>query len=159
MCVEFVVGVGGEQVVGLPFEEFAVGEEAFQFGLSRFGSVAGMNDVFLVAHGVVSAYGSGGRQASVGGAGQCAHGFDGAHSFEAHCHDGAGHHGVFDALEEGLLAEVGVVFGEDFVGELHHFEAHDVESFLFEDGDDFADECALHGAGLEQYECAFHSCL
>ena len=27
VCLEFVVGVGGEQVVGLPFEEFAVGEE------------------------------------------------------------------------------------------------------------------------------------
>ena len=47
---------------------------------------------------------------------------------------------------------MGIVFAEQFVGELHHFHTFDDEAFLFKQADDFSGQTALQGAGFEQNE-------
>ena len=115
-----------------------------------------MHDVLLEAHAIAAADGSGGGVASVGGACQGTHGGDGIDTLQAERNDGRRHHRVFHALEEGLFAEVGIVFREQFVGEHHHLHAAKMQSFLFKDADDFANKGALQCAGLEQYEGLFN---
>ncbi len=152
----FVVGIKEGEGALLPFDDFLIAEEAAQLHGCRFWGVGGMHDVFLEAHAIAAADGAGGGMASVGGSCQGTHGGDGVDTLQAERHDGRRHHRVFHALEEGLFAEVGIVFREQFVGEHHHLHAAKVQSFLFKDADDFANEGALQCAGLEQYEGLFN---
>ena len=46
-----------------------------------------------------------------------------------------------------------IMFGKDGIVKLHHLQASHAEALLFEAADDFADEGALYGAGLEEYQC------
>ena len=50
---------------------------------------------------------------------------------------------------------MGIVLGEEGIGELHHLHAAHAQSFLFEAVENFAHDAALHGAGLEEYEGLF----
>ena len=56
---------------------------------------------------------------------------------------------------EGFVGDVGVVGGEDFVGELHHFEAADFEACGFEALEDEAGVAFGDGVGLEEDEGGF----
>ena len=49
-----------------------------------------------------------------------------------------------------------IVFGQDFVVELNHFEAGQVQSFALETPDNGADKFALYGTRFDNYKCSLH---
>ena len=50
----------------------------------------------------------------------------------------------------------GVVLGGEFLVDLEHFSADDLEAFAFEAVEDFADEATLYAVGLDEDEGCFH---
>lgn len=140
-------------------EEFAVFEEALEFGLGGFGGVGGVADVahFGVARFVaeVATDGAGGGFLGVGGSEEVAHFGDDVIASESEGDDGGFLHEFDDFWEEGFVGDVGVVFGEECVGEFHHFEAFDLEACAFVAVEDGADEALGYGVGLEENEGRF----
>jgi len=62
--------------------------------------------------------------------------------------------------EELFAGQVGIVFGEQRIVELHHLESAHAESFFLEAREHFAHQRALYGAGFEENESFFecHNC-
>ena len=139
------VGLCGRLVV----EDLFRFEEACELDGSVGGGVAGVHDVLLVGHGVVTADGAGGCLASVGGARHGAHHLHGVETGDGESDDGRRHHGGGEGWEEGSVGKVGIVLTQDGLVELHHLDTGDAEPAAFETLDDFSDELPLHAAGFE----------
>lgn len=155
--LKFIVGVEIVERALFPVQNLLIAEEALQFHGSRFGRIGSVNNVFLKTHAVRTADSARSGVAPVGRAGQRAHGGNGIDTLQTERNDGSRHHGVLYALKERLRAEVCIMFAQQFVGELHHLAAADVEAFPFKDIDDFAHEGTLQCARFEQHECFFQS--
>lgn len=139
----------------LGLEDFAFFEEAFEFFGGGLGAVGGVADVGHVVDAEVSADGAGGGFAGVGGAEHVADGGDDVVSAEGEGDDGGLLHEAGDFWVEGFVGDVGVVLGEDGVGELHHFEAADFEASGFEALEDEAGVAFGDGVWLEEDEGGF----
>ena len=139
----------------LGLEDFAFFEEAFEFFGGGLGAVGGVADVGHVVDAEVAADGAGGGFAGVGGAEHVADGGDDVVSAEGEGDDGGLLHEACDFWVEGFVGDVGVVLGEDGVGELHHFEAADFEACGFEALEDEAGVAFGDGVWLEEDEGGF----
>ena len=112
-----------------------------------------MHDVLLSRHAVVAADGAGECLAAVGRTSHLAYHFNGVDTFEGESNNGRHHHRFLQSGEEGAVYKMCIMFGKDGIVKLHHLQTCHAEALLFEAADDFADEGALYGAGLEEYQC------
>ncbi len=134
-------------------EEFAVFKKSFKFyscGVWTIGCVA---DVFHHVLAKVSPDGSLGGFLRIGGSEKIAHAADDIIAFECKSDDRGAFHEGSDVGEKGFVCDVGVMFGEDGVVELHHFDASDRKTFRLESGENSACEIFFNGVWFEKNEC------
>ena len=104
-----------------PLNYLVVAEETLQFYFSRLLRVGSMYNVLLKTHTVRAAYRARRCIASVSRPCQRAHCCYCIYAFEAEGHHGGYHHGVLNLLEEGFSAQMGIMFCQHLVSELHQF--------------------------------------
>ena len=145
LAIAIDVGKGATLIV----EDLLRTEETGYLDGSVLYGVGGVDDVLLVAHGVVAADGARGSLTAVGDTCHRAHHLDSLNARDSHCHDGRGLHGGTEAGEEGLVDEVGVVLTENLVAQLHHLHAGDAETTTLKTVNDFANQLALYTTGFQ----------
>ena len=125
------------------------------FAFGGIGAVAAVDEVHLAANAEVTADGAGGRFASIGFTHEVSHDGDGFGAFDDEGDDGAGGDEGFEVGVEGFADVFGVVELAELRGDLEHFDGDDAEAFVFDAGDNAADESALDGIGFGEDQGAF----
>ncbi len=151
-AVDWKMGRGGSVDV---VEDFLGLEEALDFDFCAFGGVGSVADVEHAVGAVVAADGAFISLHGVGGPEDAAHAGDDAGAGEHEGDHGAGLHEVRQGGEQGLVInnevdDVGVVFAQDGVVELHHLHAAEAEAFGQEALQDDTGEVLADAVRLEK---------
>ena len=146
------IGVKEIEICLFPSKDLFRLEETVNFNFCGFGAVARMYDVLLKTHGEVATNGSRFGFTPVGYARQFADSLNGIHSFPAHGNDRCGHHRVLHALEERFRCEMGIMFAQNSIIELHHLHAAEMESFLLKSFGHFSNKTPLECTRFQQHK-------
>jgi hypothetical protein len=119
-------------------------------GVGAVGQVAADVHAEVVADGARRGLGR------LGGAQGLAHGGDGVLALPGHGQHRRAGDVVDQARVEGLVLELGVVLGGQFLRHAHELGAHQLQAAALQAGDDLTDQAALHAVGFHHDEGLFH---
>lgn len=142
-------------------ENLAVFEEAFDFRSGSFRRVGGVADIahFRVTGFVaeIATNRAGGGGGGIGWAEQVADAGNDVFTFKCEGNDRGFLHETAHGWEKRHGGDVGVMLGEDFVAEGHHFDSTDDETFFRKAGKHLAGEVFGDSVGFEKNERSFVS--
>jgi hypothetical protein len=140
-----------------PLADFVGREEERNLPLGGLRTVAPVNQVERVAYAEVTPNGSRGCLAPEGGAHHVPADGDGSASSDREHDDRRTCHESHQSWVECLLPVCLIVSGREILRNPHHLASDDLQSLVFETGDDSPDQPALDGVGFQDDERGLHA--